>query len=134
MWTAPREGMKHFPSGIMADLLDNNGRTAPWAGVHKLETDSPLTEISQEMFGGCILMQPGYRIRVPSEITEDGQHIAARPSRPQPWWSVHIAIDHNVEGDQARSKNSRPALVGVTQKAFHELAISFLLGFPYASP
>src|SRR6266571_1401928 len=133
MWTAPREGMKHFPSSIMADLLDNNGRTAPWMGVHKLETDSPLAEISQEMFRGCILIQPGYRIRLPSKITEDGQHIAARPSRPQLWWSVHIAIDHDVECDQACSKNSRPALVGVTQRVVHELALSFPLGFPYAS-
>lgn len=94
----------------MADLLDNNGRTASWARVHKLEMNSPLAEILQEMFGGDILIKPGYRRRVPSKITKDCQHIAARTSRPQPWWSVHIAIDYDVEGDQARSHNNGPLL------------------------
>src|SRR6266496_5810022 len=102
--------------------------------MYKLEMDSPLAQISHEMSGGCILIQPRYRIRLPSKITEDCQYIATCSSCPQPWWPVYITIDHDIKGNQVRSKSHRPALVGVKQRVFHELAISFLLGFPYASP
>lgn len=66
----------------MANVLDNNGCTTSVAGMHKLEMDSPLTKIAQEMFGGGILIEPGYRIGLPSKIAQNGQYIAARPSRP----------------------------------------------------
>jgi hypothetical protein len=83
----------------MADLLDNNGGTAPRTGVYECEMNPPLAEISYEMFGGDILIQPGHRIRSPSKITEDGQYIAACPSCPQSWRLMRIAIDHDVECD-----------------------------------
>lgn len=72
--------MERFPSSIMADLLDNNGRAASWIRVYKLKMNSPLAEISPDMLGSRILIQPSHRIRLPSKITKASQ-VSSPPCR-----------------------------------------------------
>ena len=87
------------------DFLNNDWCVSGGSAVGPIEVNSPALHVRTDVTGCHAVVHWRDRVSIPPEIRQNGQHVAARSTRPGAHGCLRIGADDQIEGYQSRPED-----------------------------